>query len=62
MHKKEKKKKKIYRDNYSKPTWGMARFHFAYPWFKTLHFAHLKLVPLDFHNPSFCLLLEKTHF
>ena len=24
----------------------MARFHFAYPWFKTLHFAHLNFNPL----------------
>ena len=48
------------RDNYSKPTWGMTRFHFAYPWFKTLHFAHLKLVPLAFRNPSLCLPLENT--
>ena len=29
------------RDNYSKPTYGMVRFHFTYPWFKTLHFVHL---------------------
>ena len=33
--------KNYFRDNYSKPTWGMIRFHFAYLWFKTLHFAHL---------------------
>ena len=50
------------RDNYSKPTWGMTRFHFAYPWFKTLHFAHLKLVPLAFRNPSLCLPFEKHIF
>ena len=40
---KQKKKKK---DNYSKPICGMAHFHFAYPWFKTLHFAHLNFNPL----------------
>ena len=50
------------RDNYSKPTCGMARFHFAYPWFKTLHFTHLRLVPLAFRNPPLCLLLEKHIF
>ena len=37
--------KKI-RDNYSKPTWGLARFHFAYPWYKTYHFAPLYFNPL----------------
>ena len=40
----------------------MARFHFAYLWFKTLHFAHLKLVLLAFRKPPLRLLLEKTHF
>ena len=49
-------------DNYSKPTWGLARFHFTYPLFKTLHFAHLKLVPLTFHNPPLRLPLEKHIF
>ena len=47
-------------DNYSKPTWGLARFHFTYMWFKTLHFAHLKLVPLAFRNPPLRLPLENT--
>ena len=42
----KKKKKKKKRDNYSKPTCGMTRFHFTYPWFKTLHFAHLNFNPL----------------
>ena len=50
------------RFNYSKPTWGLARFHFTYPWFKTLHFAHLKLVPLAFRNPPLRLPLEKYIF
>ena len=40
----------------------MTRFHFAYPWFKTLYFAHLKLVSLPFRNPPLCLLLEKHIF
>ena len=48
--------------NYSKPTWGLTRFHFTYPWFKTLHFAHLKLVPLAFRNPPLRLPLEKHIF
>ena len=48
--------------NYSKPTWGLARFHFTYSWFKTLHFAHLKLVPLAFRNPPLRLPLEKHIF
>ena len=42
-------------DNYSKPTWGLARFHFAYPWFKTLHFAHLNFNPL----PTFGFSVRK---
>ena len=59
------KKKKVFIkfwDNYSKPTWGLARFHFTYPWFKTLHFAHLKLVSLAFRNPPLRLPLEKHIF
>ena len=51
-----------FRDNYNKPTWGLARFHFTYPWFKTLHFAHLKLVPLAFRNPPLRLPSEKHIF
>ena len=38
-------------DNYSKPTWGLARLRFAYLWFKTLHFAHLRLLPLGLCYP-----------
>ena len=49
-------------DNYSKPTCGMTRFYFAYPWFKTLHFAHLRLVPLAFRNLHLRLPLEKHIF
>ena len=52
----------FFQDNYSKPIWDMARFHFAYQWFKTLHFAHLRLLPLAFHNPPLRLLLEKHIF
>ena len=52
----------IYRDNYNKPTWGITRFHFAYPWFKSLHFAHLRLILLAFRNPPLHLLLEKYIF
>ena len=51
-------KKKKSRDNYSKPYWGLARLHFAYPWFKTYHCAHSKLVLLAFHNPPLRLPLE----
>ena len=50
------------RDNYSKPTCDMARFHFAYPWIKTLHFAHLMLVLLTFRNLPLYLPLEKHIF
>ena len=50
------------RDNYSKPTWGLARFHFTYPWFKTLHFAHLNFNPLPIRYPPFPLPLEKHIF
>ena len=49
----------VLRDNYSKPTCGMVRFHFANPCFKTLHFFHLRLVLLALRNPAFHLLLEK---
>ena len=49
-------------DNYNKPTYGMARFHFAFPWFNHLHFAHLRLVPLAFRNPPLHLPLEKHIF
>ena len=47
-------------DNYNKPTYDMARFHFAFPWFNHLHFAHLRLVPLAFRNPPPHLPLENT--
>ena len=50
------------RDKYSKPTWGLARFHFTYPWFKTLHFAHLNFNPLAFRNPPLRLPSEKHIF
>ena len=49
-------------DNYSKPTWGLARLRFAYPWFKTLHFAHLNFNPLPICYPPFPLPLEKHIF
>ena len=49
-------------DNYSKPPRGLAHLHFAYLWFKTYHFAHLKLVLLAFHNPPLRLPLEKHIF
>ena len=52
----------ILRDKYSKPTWGLARFHFTYPWFKTLHFAHLNFNPLAFRNPPLRLPSEKHIF
>ena len=45
LKEKEKQKKKK-KDNYSKPTCDMTRFHFAYPWCKTLHFIHLNFNPL----------------
>ena len=46
----------------TKPTCGMARFHFAYPWFNHLHFAYLRLVLLAFCNPPLRLSLEKHIF
>ena len=51
-----------FRDNYSKPTWDLARLHFAYPWFKTYHFAHLRYLPLGICYPPLCLPLEKHIF
>ena len=49
-------------DNYSKPTWGLARFHFAYPWFKTLHFAHLNFNPLPIRYPPLLKSGVKMYF
>ena len=49
-------------DNYSKPTWGKARFRFAYPWFKTYHFAHLNFNPLPIRYPPHPQPLEKHIF
>ena len=49
------------RDNYSKPTWGLARLHFTYPWFKTLHFAHLYFNPLP-TSPSDVKKKKKNPF
>ena len=46
------------RDNYNKPTCGMARFHFAYLCFNHLHFTHLNFNPLP-TSPSD---VRKTHF
>ena len=49
------------RDNYSKPTWGKA-LRFAYPWFKTYHFAHLNFNPLPIRYPPYPQPLEKHIF
>ena len=49
-------------DNYSKPTWGMARLHFAYLWFKTLHYAYLNFNLLSICYPPHPQTLEKHHF
>ena len=50
---------KIFWDNYSKSPWGLACLRFAYPWFKTYHFAHLRCLPLEICYPPFLLPLEK---
>ena len=50
------------RDNYSKPTWGKACLRFAYPWFKTLHFAHQNFDPLSIRYPLHPQPLEKHIF
>ena len=49
-------------DNYNKPTYDMARFHFAYPWFKTLHFANLNFNPLPIHYPALLKLGVNMYF
>ena len=49
-------------DNYSKPTCGMTRFYFAYPWFKTLHFAHLNFNLFALRYPPHPQTLEKHIF
>ena len=50
------------RDNYSKPTCGMTRFHFDYLWFKTLYFAHLNFKFLPIHYPPLLKSGVKTYF
>ena len=42
---------KKYRDNYTKPTYGLGKNHFAYPWFKMYHLTHLRYDPFVFRNP-----------
>ena len=48
-----------YRDNYSKPTCGMACFHFAFPWFNHLHFVLLKLLLLGLCYPPLASSVKK---
>ena len=50
------------RDNYNKPTCGMARFHFAYLCFNHLHFAHLNFNPLPIRYLTHHQTLEKHIF
>ena len=50
------------RNNYSKLTCGMTRFHFAYLWFKILHFAHLNFNLLPISYPPHPQMLEKHLF
>ena len=52
----------IFRDNYSKPTYGMTRFHFAYPWFKTLYFVHLNFNSLPICYPPLLKSGVKMYF
>ena len=51
-------------DNYSKPPWGLARLRFAYPWFKTYHFAPLYFNPLPPppRLPTWPSVVRKTPF
>ena len=53
---------KILWDNYNKPPWGLVCLYFAYPWFKTYHFAHLRCLPLEIYYPLLPLPLEKHIF
>ena len=50
------------RDNYSKPTWGLVRLRFAYPWFKTLYIAHLRLLSLGLYCPPPLKRRVKVYF
>ena len=52
----------FFRDNYSKPPWGLARLRFAYLWFKTYHFTHLRCLPLEICYPPLPLPLGKHIF
>ena len=38
-------------DNYSKLTYGMVRFYFAYLWVNHLHFVHLNFNPFALGYP-----------
>ena len=40
----------------------MIRFHFAYPWFNHLHFAHLNFNPFALRYPPHPQTLEKHIF
>ena len=50
------------RDNYSKPTCGMTRFHFVYLCFNHLHFTHLNFNLLPIRYPPHHQTLEKHFF
>ena len=49
-------------DNYSKPTWGLTRFHFVYPWYKTYYFAPLYFNPLPPPLPTWPSDVSLTPF
>ena len=52
----------LLRDNYTKPTCGMAGFHFAYPWFNHLHFTHLNFNSLSIRYPPLLKSGVKMYF
>ena len=39
------------RGNYTKPTCGLGKNHFAYPWFEKYHLTHLRYIMFIFRNP-----------
>ena len=52
----------VFWDNYSKPNCSLAQIHVAYLWFEKCHFAHLRFVPLGFHNPPLLQMRIKMYF
>ena len=51
-----------FRDNYTKPTCGLGKNHFAYLWFEKYHLTHIWYVLFVFHNPPLLKLGVNRYF